>query len=546
MFMEQLAVAHERYVAALYLRLSHDDENVGESESIQNQRVILREYAEKNNIRVYKEYIDDGWSGTNFNRPSFQSMLHDIELKKINCVITKDLSRFGRNYIEVGNFLEFYFPRNGIRYIAISDGIDSMKGDSDIAPFLNIFNEMYARQSSQKVKQVYASKFEQGYHYSMIMPYGYKRDPDHKGKVLVNEETQWVIKKMFSLALEGYTIRKIMQWLEDNRIETPGYYNYKKYGIKPNHWASVTDEKRYLWNRHIVRKMLSDEFYLGNSIHYRYRTVSYKDPRKVAVPKSQWLIVKNTHDALVSEEDFKKVQELIEQRKRTCQGAVESGTHIFAGLLKCADCGWNLRSATNRQQKGKEYQYFCCMKRNERHTPQCSLHYIRYDVLKACILKRLQELYDTVNIDREGIISKLEKSDTEQMELLKDKKELDRLSARKKDIDRLFVKIYEDRISGVLSERNFDMMSQKYQTEQTEIDTKIEQLNKKIAEREDKTAKVKKWLNLIDKYSYPTELTYEMVHDLIEKIVVHESEGPKGGRSKKQVIEVYYRFVGKL
>ena len=261
------------YNTALYLRLSRDDELQGESGSIQTQRMMLRQYAAEHGLTVVDEYIDDGWSGTNFDRPSFQRMIDDIEDGKINCVVTKDLSRLGRNYILTGQYTEIYFPSKGVRYIAINDNVDTLNGESELAPFLNILNEMHARQTSKKVKAAMRTRFANGAHYGAYAPLGYIKDPDKTGHLLVDTETRWIIEKIFDLAVHGRGAASITRILVEAKVPTPGWLNFQRYGTFANIYAGAPEEKAYAWTIAQVKSILKEETYIGHSVHNKQSNI---------------------------------------------------------------------------------------------------------------------------------------------------------------------------------------------------------------------------------------------------------------------------------
>ena len=268
------------YNTALYLRLSRDDELRGESSSITTQRSMLRQFAKENNLNVIEEYVDDGWSGTNFDRPDFQRMIEDIEDGKINCVVTKDLSRLGRNYILTGQYTELYFPSKGVRYIAINDGVDSIQGESEIAPFKNIINEWVARDTSRKVKSAMRVKHSEGKRYSAYAPLGYKKHSENKGEILINEETRWIVEKIFNLAYQGMGAAKICKTLIESKVPTPAWINFKTYGTFAHVFDGQPESKKYMWTIGQVKDMLKDETYIGNSIHNKQSTISFKNKKE--------------------------------------------------------------------------------------------------------------------------------------------------------------------------------------------------------------------------------------------------------------------------
>ena len=531
------------YNTALYLRLSRDDELQGESNSISTQRMMLRRYAEQNHFNIADEYIDDGFSGTNFERPSFQRMISDIENGKINCVITKDLSRLGRNYLLTGQYIELFFPAHNVRYIDIDNGIDSEnQQSSEFAPFLNIINEWYARDISKKVKRALYTRNENGAHYGTYAPLGYRKNPDKKGHLLVDEETRWIIEKIFSLALQGIGAAKITHILASEQVPTPGWLNFHRYGTFANIYADAPSEKAYAWTIAIVKEILKSETYIGNSVHNKQTNISFKDKRKVRKPQEEWWRVENTHEAIISKEDFQKVQEMIASRRRQKK---DGTVQIFAGLIKCADCGWSLAYGMNKQNK-TPYGYYHCSK-NGQGLRQCSMHYIRYDVLYSYVLSRLQYWCNKVQQDESQLLERLLKSsDSERGSAKKNAvSELKKAQKRQAEIDLLFARMYEDRVTGKITERNFSMLSGKYQTEQETLAQTIDSLQQQLAQGTQESADAEKWISLIKQYTAPAELTAELLNALIEKILVHEAEKDENG-NRVQKVEIYYCFIGKI
>ncbi len=530
------------YNTALYLRLSRDDELQGESGSIQTQRMMLRQYAAEHGLTVVDEYIDDGWSGTNFERPSFQRMIDDIEDGKINCVVTKDLSRLGRNYILTGQYTEIYFPSKGVRYIAINDNVDTINGESELAPFLNILNEMHARQTSKKVKAAMHTRFANGAHYGAYAPLGYVKDPDKKGHLLIDPETRWIVEKIFDLAVHGRGAASITRILVEEKVPTPGWLNYERYGTFANIYAGAPAEKAYAWTIAQVKSILKEETYIGHSVHNKQSSISFKNKKKVRKPQEEWYRVENTHEAIISEEAFQKVQELIASRRRRQKNGT---TQIFSGLVKCADCGWSLAYGVNSQNKNP-YAHYHCSKYGQ-GLRQCSMHYIRYDVLYAYVLARLQYWSVLVQKDEDKLLKRLlNASDRERnSEKKKQAAELKKAEKRKAEADGLFAKVYEDWSAGRITEYNFNMLSEKYQNEQKELETKIRQLHETMEAVVQTATDAGKWIALMKQYVNPVELTAELLNTLIEKITVHEAVKGEDG-SREQEVEIYYRFIGKI
>ena len=530
------------YNTALYLRLSRDDELQGESGSIQTQRMMLRQYAAEHGLTVADEYIDDGWSGTNFERPSFQRMIDDIEDGKINCVVTKDLSRLGRNYILTGQYTDIYFPSKGVRYIAINDNVDTLNGESELAPFLNILNEMHARQTSKKVKAAMHTRFANGAHYGAYAPLGYVKDPDKKGHLLIDPETRWIVEKIFDLAVHGRGAASITRILVEEKVPTPGWLNYDRYGTFANIYAGAPAEKAYAWTIAQVKSILKEETYIGHSVHNKQSNISFKNKKKVRKPQEEWYRVENTHEAIISEEAFQKVQELIASRRRKRRNGT---TQIFAGLIKCADCGRSLAYGENKQNKNP-YGYYHCSK-NGQGLRQCSMHYIRYDVLYAYVLTRLQYWSVLAQKDEDKLLKQLLNASDKERTFAKKKQaaELKKAEKRKAEVDGLFAKMYEDWSAGRITEYNFNMLSEKYQNEQKELETKIRQLHETMEAAVQTATDAEKWIALMKQYVNPAELTAELLNTLIEKITVHEAVKGEDG-SREQEVEIYYRFIGKI
>ncbi|BFK18913.1 recombinase family protein [Mediterraneibacter glycyrrhizinilyticus] len=502
----------------------------------------LRQYAAEHGLTVVDEYIDDGWSGTNFERPSFQRMIDDIEDGKINCVVTKDLSRLGRNYILTGQYTEIYFPSKGVRYIAINDNVDTINGESELAPFLNILNEMHARQTSKKVKAAMHTRFANGAHYGAYAPLGYVKDPDKKGHLLIDPETRWIVEKIFDLAVHGRGAASITRILVEEKVPPPGWLNYERYGTFANIYAGAPAEKAYAWTIAQVKSILKEETYIGHSVHNKQSNISFKNKKKVRKPQEEWYRVENTHEAIISEEVFQKVQELIASRRRKRRNGT---TQIFAGLIKCADCGWSLAYGENKQNKNP-YGYYHCSK-NGQGLRQCSMHYIRYDVLYAYVLARLQYWSMLAQKDEDKLLKRLLNASDRERNSAKKKQaaELKKAEKRKAEVDGLFAKMYEDWSAGRITEYNFNMLSEKYQNEQKELETKIRQLHEMMEAAVQTAADAEKWIALMKQYVNPVELTAELLNTLIEKITVHEAVKGEDG-SREQEVEIYYRFIGKI
>ena len=529
------------YKVALYMRLSQDDRNYGDSVSIETQRTILRTYARDNGLDIVDEYVDDGWSGTNFDRPAFQRMMEDVDAGKINCIVTKDLSRFGREHVMMDYYLEFIFPEKHIRYIAVAENEDTEKGLTDCVPFKNLFNEWYAKDTSRKVKGALRAKFSVGEYICAYAPLGYKKDPEVKNHLIIDEETRWIIEKIFDLAAHGWGAAKITRTLREEKVPTPGWMNYTRYGTFANVYAGAPEEKAWAWTISQIKSITHDEVYIGNSVHGQQTTLSYKNKKRIRKPEEYWFRVENTHEALVPKEVFAQIQEQIDNRRRKMKNA---RMQIFSGLVRCADCGWSLSYATHWNRTGS-WGYFNCTAYRQfgKIAGICSSHYIRYDLLYQYVLSQIQIWCRLAQADKEGLLEYLIQSgDRKKADAVKKKNsELTKAIKRKNDVDKLFTRMYEDRMNGSITEQNFIMLSQKYQIEQEELTRKVNTLmqeDSSIVQDEKDFAKLE---NLVNQYCCPDILSHTLLNSIIEKIVVHEGKTDENG-IKTQSVEIYYRF----
>ena len=519
------------WVAALYMRLSNDDGEPGDSGSIETQRRILHQYCEDNDIAIYDEYVDDGWSGTNFDRPAFRRMMADIDKGALNCVITKDLSRLGREHIQVDHYLEYVFPEKHIRYVAVSDGEDSEKGMSDFSPFKNLFNEWYAKDVSHKVRAALQAKYEKGERSGTTPPIGYIRDPARKGRLAIDEDTCWIIEKIYALALEGRGYHAIARCLREAKVPTPGWIGYSRYGAYANHYKDATEEEKYIWRVDAVRTILTDETYIGNTIHYREQKVSYKSKKRIYNPADKCYRVENTHPPIVSRETFEQAQAIISRRRRPCK---DGTPQIFAGLLRCSTCGKTLKSQPYR---GTNDRYFVCRNYSELGKEYCSVHGIRQSELYDYVLSRIQYWTSTVAIDETALAEQIVKSSGKAASDAR----LDEKKRRLRKIDSVLAQLYEDRAEGNVSPSNFATLLKKYQDEQAELQKYISAAEATANQERG----LSEWVKTIRQYTCPTELAAPMLNALVDKIVVHDKQRSPGGKTTQEV-EIYYKFAGRI
>lgn len=547
------------YNAALYMRLSRDDDTYGDSVSIESQRMILTKYAKINGLRIVDEYIDDGFSGTNFERPAFQRMISDVKSGKVNCIVTKDLSRFGREHIQMDYYLEFLFPNNNIRFIAVTENEDTKDGLSDFVPFKNLFNEWYAKDTSRKIKSTLKAKYEAGQYLCTSPPLGYKKDSCTKNKLIIDNNTSWIIKKIFDLAYQGFGRTEILKILISEKIPTPSWFSYQNLGLFSNIYGDCDSNRKYKWRVDTITEILKNEVYIGNSIHYKRTAVSYKNKKICRNSPDKWMRLENTHEPIIDKDLFYSVQEKIKTRRKSNKHGKKN---IFSGLLFCSDCGNTLTlvnshiNKSNRNGEIRQYDnsYYRCntygyysYNTDGKAVRSCTMHYINYETLYAYVLSRLQFWSKKIQLDEEWILEqisgKINKKENKTRNL--HDKEIKKTLERKKEVDNLFIKLYEDWATGCISEYNYKLLSKKYQNEQEQLDYKIHKLQGEQDFPDHKVENIDKWINLMKKYVNPSKLTSELLNILIEKIIIHEKETDNDGK-KFQEIEIFYRFVGKI
>ena len=522
-------------ITALYCRLSRDDELSGESNSITNQKSILSKYAKENNFQNIKFFVDDGYSGTTFTRPAFMEMMELSESGKIGTIIVKDHSRLGRNRLVVGQLLEEDFVRLNIRYIAIMDNIDSSKGLNDFLPIQDWFNEMHAKNTSQKVRAVLKNKGESGISLAHNVPYGYKKDEMDKTKWIIDEPSAEVVKEIFNLFIQGHGTCEIARILKERKILTPLEY-YSSIGRKTN--TNIQDYQ-YKWCAVTVAHILDRQEYIGDTVNFKCTTRSYKDKTKVILPKEDRKVFKNTHEPIIDEYTWNIAKQLRDNRKKPTRSGKKS---IFSGLLFCNDCGKKMYFQSPVIDLKAKDHYRCSTYKHD--TSLCTAHYITDEVLQNLVLENIQKVISYMkNYEDLFIKEQLTKSTQDELKKIsKNKKELERAKNRIIEIDNLFMHIYEDNVSGKITDDRFRNLSFNYDKEQQELKLKIEQLSKDIENTEKKDTDITKFITNVKKYTEITELSPEILNELIEKIVIHQQEKLNG--KKVQEIDIYYRGVG--
>ena len=520
-------------ITALYCRLSRDDELAGESNSITNQKSILSKYAKENNFQNIQVFVDDGYPGTTFTRPAFMEIMELAEQGKIGTIIVKDHSRLGRNRLIVGQLLEEDFVRLNIRYIAIMDNIDSSKGLNDFLPIQDWFNEMHAKNTSQKVRAVLKNKGESGISLANNVPYGYKKDENDKTKWLVDETSAEVVKEIFNLFIQGHGTFEIARILRERKILTPSEYNAS---ITTN---SNNQEYQYKWCGTTVAGILDRQEYIGDTVNFKCTTRSYKDKTRINLPKEDRKIFKNTHEPIIDEYTWNIAKQLRNNRQKRAKSGKKS---IFSGLLFCNDCGRKMYFQSPVVDLKAKDHYRCSSYKHD--TSACTSHYISDDVLQSIVLENIQRVVSYMK-DYEDLFIQEQLAKSTQNELKqisKNKKELEKAKNRVIEIDNLFMHIYEDNVSGKISDDRFRNLSFNYDKEQQELKIKIEQLSKDIENTEKKDTDITEFISNVKKYTEITKLTLEILNELIEKIIIHQKEKVNGKKTQK--IDIYYRGVG--
>ena len=501
--MAEIRTENKIYEVGIYCRLSKDDGTDNESASIATQKSILTDYVKRQGWHLAKTYVDDGYSGTNFQRPSFQNMIKDIESGLINCVITKDLSRLGRNYLDCGLYLEVFFPEHNVRYIAVNDGVDTLnKSAMDITPFRNILNEMYAADISVKIKSAYRARFQQGKFMGTTAPYGYIKDPADHNHLLIDDKVAHVVKEIFDLALKGNGVAKICRHLNKQHILRPAAYAAERGETGFERHFEGNEDKRYIWSGNSVRSILRSPIYAGNLVGYKRIAANMKSKKRPSKLPEEWEVIPNTHEGIVTQEEFDIVQQLITSRRlpQNKGGFV----NIFAGVIKCVDCGCALRAMNVHRRKRPEIidcvQYSCNnYARNGRS--ECSAHNIEARDLFNAVLADINCFADMA-VNDEKAVRAIEKrlTETDQSRAKALEKERKKLNKRLAELDRLFSSLYEDKVMERITERNFEMMSGKYQKEQLEIEARLKEVTETLNESYEKSRGIRDFLALIRNY----------------------------------------------
>lgn len=529
--------AENNKITALYCRLSQDDGRDGDSNSIVNQREILSQYARSNGFHNTQFFVDDGISGTTFERPDFQRMQRMIENGEIGTVIVKDLSRFGRNYLDVGKYVEIKYPSLGVRFIAIQENVDTLKNvGTEMMPFNNIFNEWYAAQTSKKIRAVWKSKADKGERVSSTVPYGYKKSEDDPKQWLVDEPAARVVRRIFELCIEGLGPMKIARRLEDEKILTPTAYLLAN-GRKTRNKISARGE--YAWETSSIEHILENRQYTGCTVNFKSSIVSYKVHKKVINPEDEWQIIPNTQEAIIDEDTFNRVQELRENRRRNTATGRES---LFSGLLYCADCKSKLYFCAAKSVKENQEFHRCSAYKENRGT--CSIHFIREVVLREMVQELVRRVAIFIQQYEAVFLYMYSKKHnlTKAADMRNMKAEIEKNKRRIAEIDTMIEGLYEANVLGKINDERFSKMMGKYETQQKTLVEETKKLERALEQAEQDKVDLRVFLETIRKCIDIEELTPALVNRLIQRIEVHKSEKVDGRKRVK--LDVYFTAAG--
>lgn len=536
-------------ITALYCRLSLEDGGENESMSISNQKLMLKDYAEKNGMFQWEYYVDDGFTGRNFNRPSFQRMIADIEAGKIGCVITKDLSRLGRNYIEAGSYIEIYFPKHKVRYIAITDGVDSFstRQEMDITPFKNILNDMYSRDISKKVLAGRMTRSRQGKFCGGQPPFGLMRDPEDRGHLIIDPETAPVIRKIYDLALDGWGCMRIGKQLMEDKVPITK--------VKAN---TEFDANYYSWGASRISHILRNPFYKGAHLVCRTHQKGIRSNTYDIIPREDWEVIEDCHEAIVTPEEWAQVQEIIDRKPPIMQGNSCPFYNIFHGIIYCATCGKSMqvryekvgRTGRNRftgeEREPIDKAYYICQTYNRMGKSACPSHKIEARDLYNLVLKDIQDMAAMALKDADAFYKRL--SSRMERQYMADasgtKKECERLDARNQEIDSIFMNLYTDKAKGILTEQRFLKMTATLEQEQEANRKRIQDLTLLLRHSDEQESDVRSFIREIRRYATIQELDEAVLNRLISQILVGEVKKVDG--QKVQEVRIIYNFVGEI
>ena len=522
-------------ITALYCRLSRDDELSGDSNSIVHQKEILSAYAEKRGFENTRFYVDDGYSGTNFNRPDFLRMMDDVNNGLVGTIIVKDMSRFGRDYIMVGYYTEIMLPQMDIRFIAVNDNVDSEnQADNDFTPFRNIINEWYAKDTSKKIRSVLKAKGNSGKHLSVIPPFGYKKDPNDKEKWIIDEDAAQIVRKIYRLYLDGNTMGGIARMLTAEGIETPKLYAENR-GIK--HYKAATYPE--IWSRISVEYILSNYEYTGSTVNFKTKRKSFKNKKQWIQSKEDWAVFEGTQEAIIDKETFETVQKM-RGTKRAYTKFNE--VNIFSGLLYCADCGG--RMTIRRRKEDRRKDAFICSTYRKKKKNLCTEHAIKVSALDQVVLQDIRKVCAYIKQYEQEFVEEFRKCSVKESARLQlmGKSELKKAENRLSEIERIIVKLYEEKVCGRMPEERFELLAKNYETEQAELKQKTEALKASLAAKEERDGSLEKFVSLVRSYTEVQNLTPEILNSFIDKIYIGKPERIDGQRV--QEVKIVYKLIG--
>lgn len=536
--MQSKKIKEQAGITALYCRLSRDDGTEGDSNSVANQKKLLTKYAKENGFGNTRFYVDDGYTGTNFNRPGFQKLLEDIEMGYVSAIIVKDMSRLGRDYLQVGYYTDTFFPNHNIRFIAINDCVDSDDGENELAPFRNVMNEMYARDISRKVRSSHRLRGNAGEPLSQP-PYGYMKSPENKKQWIIDPEAAQIVKEIFAMCIEGKGNEAIARILQERQVLVPMAYWQSK-GL--DRGGKKTQSNPYKWCKTTIAKILAQQEYCGDVINFKTYSKSFKNKARICNPEENWAIFKDRHEPIIDRETFEQVQKLTGKTKRRAPKDTNKKS-MFCDLVYCADCGSKLWFHTNT--KNGSIQYFSCSNYKTDTRGTCETrHYVREDAIAQVVMMELQYMARLLDEHEDEFAEALEKKtnadSTREKKLIE--AELQKAIVRNERVASLYEKLYEDNAEGKVTDEWFMQLSHKYEVERMGLKTKIAEYKERLRRLAENNRNQENFIRAVRKFMEMKELTPALLHELIERIEVYETEGM--GKNRTQRIMIYYRFVG--
>lgn len=531
-------------ITALYCRLSKDDGTNNESMSISTQKTMLKDYAKRNGFLNCQFYVDDGYSGTNYDRPAFRQLIEDIQDGEVSTLITKDLSRLGRNYLETGTYIEVFFPNHNVRYIAINDGVDSIdNAQMDITPFRNIINEMYAKDTSRKIKSALHARKMQGKYMATTAPFGYQKDEKDHNHLVIDEVTAPIVELIFSIAEEGVGLHTICNRLRKAKVIKPSFY-------KKEMFERYTDEeKMYDWDTAYVSKILHDPVYAGNLTVAERPTKTMRSKKRQYIPYAEREVIYGTHEPIIEQSRWNTVQKILESRPPVIGESSSGYDNIFRGVIKCADCGSAMLAKVEQKRKRNnilDKTFYCCTKYRKFGKEGCSSHTIEARTVHEVVLADIQKHAGQALADRKAMVTEIAERLNLQLSADKEqqKKELRQCKQRVSEIENLYAKLYEDLTRELITEKRFQMLSARFDSEQEELTAKIKELEKSAIADKEQLSSIEHFAEQISGYAGITELNFKIINQLIEKILVSEPVEVDG--QKIQRLTIHYKFIGAL